>query len=247
MLLIFSFSLSDFIDSEEAETNRSKSNGKNTDPHQNSANPLCIKIYKEIGIDQGGGRGGNQNRRIKPQDDCLKKKEDHVSDGKAHRSDGIIPLAPSALTEQEPISYVQNRKNNVEAQAANTPVRLRITSLGTCEHKVKYKEGQKNSQHSDKFQHGSNRDVAVLFLFYCLYQRGKHNTNTKKVTDIGEVYVKIPSNRVDIIEDSEACDDANESKRAIDRLENKLCGPVFDHDVPLFLSDSIRLKYIYNL
>ena len=63
--------LSQPVKSEERESDRNKCSRKNANPHKNTGNTLRIQIYKEVGIDQGGGRSGNQNRRVKFQNDRL--------------------------------------------------------------------------------------------------------------------------------------------------------------------------------
>jgi hypothetical protein len=117
----------------------------------------------------------------------------------------------------------------VEAETANTPVCLRIAALSTRKHNVEYKEGQKNSEQSDKLQQRSGGNVAVFFLFYRLDQAGNHNTEAKKITDVGKVNVKIPTNRFDIIKNSKARNASNQTERAIDSLENKLYCSIFNH------------------
>jgi hypothetical protein len=160
----------------------------------------------------------------------LNQKENYVGERKSDRSNGIVPLRLSSLTEQKPISYVQNGKNDVEAKATDAPVCLRISSFGACEHNVKYEEGQKDAEHSNKFQQRSGSYVAVLLLFCSLDQRGKHHTDAKEITDVGEVNVEIPTDRFNVVKDSKACNNTNKSESAIDGLENELCGSVFNHD-----------------
>ena len=225
------------VKSKEDKSNRSKRNGKDADPHQNTGCALRVKIYEEVGVDQRCLRVGDQNRSIKLQDHCLNEQEDHVSERETDRGNGIIPLSLFALTEQEPVSDIENRKNHVEAKAADAPVCLGIAPLGTCKHNVKHKEGQQNAEHADEFEHGCNGDVAVLFLLCRLNQRRKHYTKAQKVTDIGEMYVEIPTDHLNVIKDTKACDNTHKSEGTIDSLENKLRCSVFNHgNTPLSFS-----------
>jgi hypothetical protein len=123
----------------------------------------------------------------------------------------------------------------VEAQAANTPVCLGIAAGRAGKHNVKHKEGQKNAQHSNKLQHRNGRNVAVFFLFCRLNKSGDHHAKAKEIADVGEVNVKIPTDRADVVKNSKAGDEAYETKRAINGLENKLCGSVFNHGLSPFV------------
>ena len=62
--------------------------------------------------------------------------------------------------------------------------------------------------------------VAVLLFLGRLDQRGQHNANAKEITDVREVYVKIPANRLDVIKDSQACNQAHKAECAVDGLIN---------------------------
>jgi hypothetical protein len=130
----------------------------------------------------------------------------------------------------------------VEAKTADTPVCLGIASLSACEHDVKYKEGQKNAEHSDKLKQGCSSYVTVLFLFCRLDQSGKHHADAKKITDIGEVNVEIPTDRIDIVEDSKACNDTYKSEGHVDSLINQLGSSVFDHNI-----FSLSKKFLFIL
>jgi hypothetical protein len=160
----------------------------------------------------------------------LDQKEDHVTNGEADGNEGVIPFALLTFAEQEPIRNVQDGKNDVEGEAADSPVCLRIAACRACEHKVEYEEGQKDAEHTDKLQYGSSLDIAVLFLFRRLDQASEHNAEAEEIADIGKVYVEIPTDRMDIVKDTRRCNAAYESKRTIDRVKNELCGSAFDHD-----------------
>ena len=66
-------------------------------------------------------------------------------------------------------------------QAADSPVELGITIRCTGKQGVEHHKGQQNCQHTDKFQHGSGRNVAVLLLFRRLDQAGQHNADAEEV------------------------------------------------------------------
>jgi hypothetical protein len=117
----------------------------------------------------------------------------------------------------------------VEAQAAYSPVALRIAPLCTCEHDVKDKEGQKNTEHADKLEQGGCGNVAVFLLLCRLNQRGKHYADAKEVTDVGEVNVEIPADHADVVKDAKASYKADKAKRAINGLENELGCSVLNH------------------
>ncbi len=219
-MVVFRFLLSQPIKPKEGKSNRSKYHAKNADPHKNARGTLRIKIYKEIRIDERRACGGDQNGGNKLQNDRLDKKEYCVYKRKRDRSEGIIPLHFLALVKQEPVGYVENGKHDVEAQAANTPVCLGIAPFCAGKHNVEYKEGQKNAKHADKFQHWRGRNVAILLLFCRLDQSGKHNADAKVIADVGEMHVKIPTNRLNVIKDSQACNHTNKAERAIDGLIN---------------------------
>ena len=72
--------------------------------------------------------------------------------------------------------------------------------------------------------------LAILFLFCSPGQRGKYHANAKEMTDIDEVYVKIQTDRMNIIKNSKTCNNAHKTERAIDCPENKLCYSVFDQN-----------------
>ncbi len=203
--LFIKFFLSKLIETEEQETYNNKGNRKDTDPHKHATNTLRIKIYKEVRVDKGCGCGRNQNRRVKLQDDCLDKQENYVSKRERNGSNRIIPLSFFALVEQKPVCYVHNGKHNMEAQATNSPVGLRIAAFCACEHNVKHEEGKQNAKHSDKLQNRSSRNKAVFFFLCSLNQSGEHNTDAKEITDVCEVNIEIPANRVNVVEDSKAC------------------------------------------
>jgi hypothetical protein len=118
----------------------------------------------------------------------------------------------------------------MEAKATDAPVELRITTCLTCKHDVEYQEGQQNAKHADELQKGSGRHIAVLLLSDRLDQSGNHNTDAEEVTEIGKVDIKIPTDRMDVVEDSETCNAAYKAECAVHCLENELCGSVFDHD-----------------
>jgi hypothetical protein len=44
------------------------------------------------------------------------------------------------------------------------------------------------------------------------------------------VNVEVPADHTEVVEDSKAGDTANQAERAVDRLENKLRGSVFNHN-----------------
>ena len=108
----------------------------------------------------------------------------------------------------------------MENKASNTPVCLGITAFCACKHNVKNKEGQKNSEHSDKLQKGRSRNKAIFFFPYRLNECSKHHANTQEITDVGEMDVEIPADQVHVVEDSKACHDAYKAKGNVDGLIN---------------------------
>jgi hypothetical protein len=124
----------------------------------------------------------------------------------------------------------------VEGQASYSPIKLRITSLCTCQHNIKYEEGEQYTEYSDELQHGSRANVAVLILFRRLNKLGDHYAETKKITYVGKVYVEIPTKHIDIVENSKAGNTAHQTERAVYCLIDQLCRSAFYHDIsPLFL------------
>ena len=223
-------SLSQFVQPEEQESDNDECCGEDTDPHKNAGNTLRIKIDKEVRVDKGGGGRRNQNRGVKLQNDRLNQQEDHISKGEGDGNEGIIPLALFALVEQEPVCNVHDGQHHMGQKAADAPVCLRITACSACEHNVKDEEGQKNSKHTDKLQKGGGRNIAVLFLLCGLNQRSEHYADAQEIADVGEVNVEIPTNYIDVIEDSQTCDTSHKAQGAIDGLKNQLCRSVFDHN-----------------
>ena len=108
----------------------------------------------------------------------------------------------------------------MEAQAAHTPVCLGVTAFCASEHNVKHKEGQKNSEHSDKLQKGRSRNEAIFFFPYRLNERSKHHANTQEIADVGEVDIEIPADHVYVVEDSKTCYKAYKAKGNVDGLIN---------------------------
>ena len=189
------------------------------------------------------GCRGNKDRRIKLQYGCLDKKEHRISKWEADRNEGIIPLAIFAFTEQEPVCYVKDGKNNVEYKASDSPVCLRIASLCARKHNVEHKERKKNTKHAYKLKDGRNGNEAVFFFLCGLNKRCKHNANAKEVTDICEMNVEIPTNYVNVIKDSKTRNKAHKSERTVNSLENKLRCSVFNHNFSLFLFVFYILPY----
>ena len=107
----------------------------------------------------------------------------------------------------------------METKATNSPVKLRVTSLCTCKHNVENEKGKKNTEHSDELQHRSCVNVSVVLLLCRLNQRGEHNTDAKKIADVCEMYVEIPTNGVDVVKDSKTCDTSYKPKGAINCVE----------------------------
>ena len=234
LLFISSLLLSQLIQSEEQESNRDKCRRKNADPHQYTGDTLGFQVHKEVGINQRRGGSGNQNRRIKLQNDCLNQEKCHVSKGEHGGSDGIIPLCLFTLIEQKPVCNEHNRKYDMEAQAADAPVRLGIAAFCSGKHNVEHKEGEQNAKYSNKFQHGGRRNVAVFVLPDGLNQRSEHNTNAEEIADICEVNIEIPTDLLNVIENTQACNYAHKTECAINGLKNQLCCSVFNHNyIPL--------------
>jgi hypothetical protein len=118
----------------------------------------------------------------------------------------------------------------MENKAADSPVCLRIPSFRTGKHNVEDEESQQNAKHSNELQNGHSGNIAVFFILYGLNQRGKHNANTEVIADVCEVYIEIPADIVDIIENTKACDNTHKAKCDVDGLVDHLCCPAFDHD-----------------
>jgi hypothetical protein len=93
----------------------------------------------------------------------------------------------------------------VEAKTSDSPVCLRITAFCTGKHNVEYKESEQNAKHSNKLQNGSSRNETVFFFLCRLNKRSGHNANAKEIADVGKVDVEIPTDRTNIVEDSQAC------------------------------------------
>lgn len=64
--------------------------------------------------------------------------------------------------------------------------------------------------------------------------RGKHNAKAKKVADVGKVYVKVPTEQIDVIKNAKAGNAAHKGKRSINRLIDQLCGSVLIICILLF-------------
>ena len=245
--LFYAFFLSNVVQAVEQVSYRNECYGKNADPHQNAGYTQGFQIYKEVGIDQRGGCGRNQNRSVELQNDCLNQEEDNVSKGECGGSEGIIPLSLFPLIEQKPVNNVQNGKRNMENQAAHTPVGLGVTAFRTGQHDVEHQEGQQNGQHADELQHGCGGDVAVILPFYRLDQGREHDTDTEIIADVGEMDVEIPANDIDVVEDSETCDTANKSQRAVDGLKNQLDSSVFNHNDPPYSLPGCRAAWRFTI
>jgi hypothetical protein len=123
----------------------------------------------------------------------------------------------------------------VEAKATDSPVKLRISSLCARKHNVKHKESQKNSENSYKFQERCCGNVAVFLLSYRLYKACDHHTKAEEITDVCEMNVEVPTDRVDVVKDTQGSYRSYKTKRTIDGLKNKLCGSVFNHCLFPFL------------
>jgi hypothetical protein len=67
-----------------------------------------------------------------------------------------------------------------------------------------------------------------------LNKGGKHNSDAKEITDVGEIYVKIPTEIRDVVKYSEPGNAANKSECQINRLIYQLNSSVFyHHKLPL--------------
>ena len=75
----------------------------------------------------------------------------------------------------------------------------------------------------------------MIFLFCRLNQRSKHNTNAKEIADVCKVHIKIPTEQVDVVKNSETCNTSYKPECAINCVENQLCGSVFNHGDLLLL------------
>ena len=90
--------------------------------------------------------------------------------------------------------------------------------------------------------------AGLTFLFLCgLNQRGKHHTEAQEIADVGEVYVEIPADELDVVEDSETCDTANKSQRAVDGLKNQLGSSVFNHNDPPYSLPGCRAAWRFTI
>ena len=157
---------------------------------------------------------------IKIQNYRLNKKEYHVCERETDRCYGIIPLGIFALIEQEPIRYVHNGKDHVEKKASDSPVKLRIASLLTCEHNIEHEEGQKYSEHSDKLHQGGGSYVSVVLLLNGLDQSRKGNAEAKEIAKVSKVNVEIPAEHRNIIKNSKARNASYDTERAKNRIKN---------------------------
>ena len=128
---------------------------------------------------------------------------------------------------------------------ADTPVGLGIAAFRTGQQDVEHQEGKQNGKHANELQHGCGGNEAVFLPLHRLNQGSKHHANAEVIADVGEVYVEIPADQIDVVEDTEACDEANNTQRAIDSLKNQLRSSVSDHKEPLF-PDGIQFKSGYR-
>lgn len=62
----------------------------------------------------------------------------------------------------------------------------------------------------------------------------KHNAKAKKVADVGKVYVKVPTEQIDVIKNAKAGNAAHKGKRSINCLIDQLCGSVLIICILLF-------------
>ena len=217
------------VKSEEYVSDQGESHEEQSKPFCYAENTLCFKVDKEIGIDEGGGAVGDQNGRVEAENCRLSVDKYSVYYGEEHSGKGIEPLHLASFVEEEPIGNVQNGENNVEEKASYAPVKLRITSFGTCKEYVEYYEGEKNDDKSDKLQNGGYGNVAVLFFLYGLDKSCNHNAKAEEIAEVCEVDVKVPTDKGDVVKDSKARNAADKSERAVYGLENELRGSVFDH------------------
>ena len=118
----------------------------------------------------------------------------------------------------------------MEGQATNSPVKLRIASLCSCEHNIEYKERKKDAKHTNKLEYGSSSNVAVLLLLDRLDQACKHNTKAKEIADVSKVHIEIPAEHLDVIKDAETRNASYKSEGAINGLIDQLCCSVFNHN-----------------
>ena len=86
---LFSGFLSKSVKTEENISNGNKSNKKDKDPSQNSADSLGFEVNEKIGINQRGGCSGNQDRGIKTHYCCLNKDKNNVGNGEPDGSDRL--------------------------------------------------------------------------------------------------------------------------------------------------------------
>ena len=140
----------DPVKREEDKSDRHERNEKDRDPFCHAAHVLSINIQKEIGIYQRSSCGGDEYRGIKLQDRRLNKYENNVCNREAYRGYGVIPLDLSSFIEQKPIGYVHNGENDVEGKTSYAPIELRVASGRACEHDIEDKEGEQNTEHTDK-------------------------------------------------------------------------------------------------
>ena len=61
------------------------------------------------------------------------------------------------------------------------------------------------------------------------YMPHGQQTKAKVIAQIGEIDIKIPTNHIDIVKDSKACNTTHQTKGAVYCLINDLCCSVFDH------------------
>ena len=78
-------------------------------------------------------------------------------------------------------------------------------------------------------------NVAVFLFLRRLNQRRQHHTDAQEITDVGEVDVEVPTDVLDVVEDAETGDQADNSQSQVHGLINQLRGSAFKHsDSPLF-------------
>jgi hypothetical protein len=53
-----------------------------------------------------------------------------------------------------------------------------------------------------------------------LNKGSQHNTNAKEIADVRKVDIKVPSDGVNVVKDTQACDDAHEAKGKVNGLVN---------------------------
>ena len=120
-------------------------------------------------------------------------------------------------------------------QAADSPVELGITVRCSGEQGIEYHKGQQDCQHTDKFQQGRDRHIAILFLSCGLNQLGRHNTNAEIVAQVREMHVEVPAEHGVVVKNTKAGKNSHEAQRTIKRLINELRRSVRFH--VNFLSD----------